>query len=72
VPAIGIDGDLSHGAHRPPVRQLRPAFGDAVRIWQDLRERLLGAIRKADKDQDNQHTKASDTSHRRFLPERSR
>jgi hypothetical protein len=41
---IGIHCNFSNGAHRSSVRQLRPTFGDAVRIRQNLRERLRTAI----------------------------
>ena len=35
--AVRIDRHLADGAHRPAVRQLCPAFGDAIRVRKDLR-----------------------------------
>ena len=63
VSTVGIDHDLADGAHRPAVRQLRPAFDEAIRIRKDLRGDRRSATQRSDENERDHQPESQRASH---------
>src|SRR5205823_5201193 len=63
VSTVGIDHDLADGAHRPAVRELRPAFDEAIRIRKDLRGDRRSATQRSDENERDHQSESLRASH---------